>query len=437
MTDRGELRGLVRDNLSRLIPLLLAAVAAPLIALIADLPAWSTSVAAAAALVSVVLMVMWLPLPPSAWRADHSRRVVLVAIPLILAVGMVGIGFGVRLAAGSRDVRSAAMLILVDSSQEMAASMLAEQGSRTKLEAATRSVRRHVIDNQFEQVGSASFGDACGSDEPLHELVPIAFDRKEAIADELTGLLPTGDRNLVSAASNALSLLEPFGEARWRRQVIVTGGLDGCGRGLPDLIDNWRGREVTLTWDLVGLSLSDQEKQEASALQGDGVAVHLADTPDELDEALSVILRETPIRQGLDEIRSYVTSDVRDPIQEASDALSRGDLETAQGRLDHVESLIDSAADRFLTIDTTGEDRIYAPMVDRLRHMVDLQRQDLDLLRRRLAIAQDTDVDELEGQALEEWEALEERNAEIVDRYNEDFDELESIIEDILDELFG
>ena len=103
------------------------------------------------------------------------------------------------------------MLILVDSSQEMAAGVPAPPGSGTKLAAATRSVRQHVIDNQFEQVGLASFGDPCGSEEPLRELVPIAFDRKEAIADELTGLQPTGDRNLVSAASNALSLLEPFG----------------------------------------------------------------------------------------------------------------------------------------------------------------------------------------------------------------------------------
>jgi hypothetical protein len=437
VTDRGELRGLVRDNLSRLIPLLLAAVAAPIIALLADLPTWATWVAAAAALVSVVLIVIWLPLPRSAWRADHSRRIVLVAIPLTLAVVMVGIGFAVRLGAGSRDVRSAAMLILVDSSQEMGAGVPAQPGSGTKLEAATRSVRQHVIDNQFEQVGLASFGDPCGSEEPLRELVPIAFDRKEAIAGELTGLQPTGDRNLVSAASNALSLLEPFGEAKWRRLVIVTGGLDGCGRGLPDLIENWRGRDVDLTWDLVGLGLSDQEKQEASALQGDGVAVHLADTPDELDDALSVILRETPIRQGLDEIRSYVTRDVRDPLQEAADALARGDLGTVQQRLDAVESLIESAADRFLTIDTAGANQVYDPMVQKLREMVDLQRRYVDLLRQRLAIAQDTDVDELDGQELEEWNTLTQRSEEIVQRYNEDFDELESIIEDIIDELFG
>ena len=62
---------------------------------------------------------------------------------------------------------------------------------------------------------------------------------------------------------------------------------------------------------------------------------------------------------------------------------------------------------------------------------------DLDFLRQQLAIAQETNVDELEGQALAEWETLAKRDEEIVQRYNEDFVDLESTIEDIIDELFG
>ena len=243
MTDRGELRGLIRDNLSRLIPLLLAAVAAPIIALLADLPTWATSAAAAAALVSVVLIVTW-PQPRSAWRADTAggRAGCDPAHPR-------GGDGRHRLRCASRcrvsDVRSAAMLIFVDSSQEMAAGVPAPPGSGTKLAAATRSVRQHVIDNQFEQVGLASFGDPCGSEEPLRELVPIAFDRKEAIADELTG----PSRPAIGTCLRREQ--RPFARAVRGGEVAASADRHRrsrwMGRGLPDLIENWRGRDVDLT----------------------------------------------------------------------------------------------------------------------------------------------------------------------------------------------
>jgi hypothetical protein len=431
---RVELRGLIRDNLSRLIPLLLAAVAAPVIAILADLPAWATSGAAAAALVSVVLVVAWLPLPRSAWRADHGRRVVLVTVPLIVAVGLVGIGFGARLA---RDEGKPAMLLLVDASRMMTDTVGDQAGARTKFEDATTSVRRNALDNQFEQTGLASFGGACQSEEPLRELVPIAFDHKDAIEDQLSELTPTGDRNLVAAASNALSLLEPFDQADWTRLVIVTGGLDGCGQSLSDLIDNARQKNLGLTWDLVGFGLSDQEKEEAGALEGEGVAVHLPDTSDELDQVLGGILAEAPIQLGLEAIRTFVTQDVRNALQEADDALDRDDVRTAEERLDAVDTFIESASDRFLTIDTTGANAVYQPMVELLQGLVGLQRQDLDLLRQRLAIAQDARIDELEGQDLEEWEALVADDEEVIIRYNAEADKLDEKLEDILDALFG
>ncbi len=429
------MRPIVRDNVGRVIPLLAAAIAAPIVAELADLPTWARVGAAGGALVAVVLVAVWLPLPWSAWRANRSRRLVAVGLPLAVAAGFVSLGFAVTSDTARHDPGSPAMLVLLDASEGMA-SGLTDDAVATKLGLATGAVRQHVVDNQFEQVGLASFGDSCASDEPLHEHVGIAFDRKDSIEGELAGLMAGGERNLVAAASNALSLLNPFNEAKWRRLVIVTGGLDGCSRRLDELIDAARGRDVDLAWDVVGLDFAEDEKQRAAALEGEGVSIHLADTPAELDAALASVLGESPIRNGLDEIRQYVTSDVRDVLQEADDALDDRDLDVVEDRLDRAEALVDSAEDRFLTIDTSGQNAVFAPMVELLRQMVDLQREDIDLLGQRLRFARANDLERLDEGDREEWRVLAERNSDVVEQYNEKLRELEPVFEEILKVLF-
>jgi hypothetical protein len=453
MAERADPKDLLRDNVLRLIPLLAAAVIAPVVTILAGLPVWVRVGAAAASLVAVVLAAVWLPLPWSAWRADHGRKLLFVSLPLVVAAGLVATGFAVR--APRSDPQARAMLVLLDGSQAMAnglgagdspvCGMVASVGTgppgqRTKLDVATACVKQHVSDNQFEQVGLATFGGtSCASeDEPLHKHVGIAFERKAAIEDKLAGLEPSGDRELVAAASNALSLLNPFKDATGRRLVIITGGLDGCGRRLDELIVNARGSETDFTWDFVGLQLSEQEKQQAGRLQGAGVTVHLADTPSELDEALKSVLREEPIREGIDDIRNFVTRDVRDPLQEADDALNRGDLKTVEKKLDTVNGLVGSAEDRFLKIDTTEEGRVFKPMVVLLDQMIKLQRRDLDLLDQRLKIAQGAGVDKLKGEDLQNWNRLTEDNQKVVNEYNNvKVPELERVLEKILEELFG
>jgi hypothetical protein len=453
MAERADLRDLLRDNLVRVVPLLVAAVVAPVIATLVDLPTWSRVGAAAAALVSVVFVAAWLPLPWSVWQADHGRRLLFASLPLVVAAGLVAAGLAVRTGSVVRDPRARAMLILLDTSQTMANGLDAGEsevssagasprssstGRPTKLDTAAASVEQHAIDNQFEQVGLASFGGSCDSSEPLRQHVDIAFERKEAIEDEVAELKPIGRRNLVAAASNAVSLLSRSGQAvAGQRLVIITGGLDGCERRLEDLIDTTRSGKVDLTWDFVGLGLSEQEKLQAGALNGDSVTVHLADTPSELDEALASVLGETPIRNGIDEIRTFVTSDVRDRLQGADDALDDGDFESAEGQLGDANTLVDSAEDRFLSIETTGRNEVFKPMVVLLEDMVQLQHQDIDLLDQRLEIARSTDVNKLEGDALQNWNDLTAENKDIVEEYNDKLADLELVLEDILEELFG
>jgi hypothetical protein len=109
---------MARENLLRIVPILIAAIAAPVVAIVADLPLWSRIGAAIATLVAIVLAVLWIQLPPSAWRENHGRRFFLVALPLVVA-GALLISGAIAPGPPDRRLNEPAMLILVDASSAM------------------------------------------------------------------------------------------------------------------------------------------------------------------------------------------------------------------------------------------------------------------------------------------------------------------------------
>jgi hypothetical protein len=227
-----RVRGLVRDHLHRLLLALLGFIAISATTLIVNVTVPYKIGAASLAVVGIGAILVSLGEPRAMWLKRRGLRVWAVAGPLLAAVAVLAVGYGLQ--PPSIDHQFPATLILLDASETMAT----EFDGQTKLSVATSRIERHVGRFELEQLGFASFGATdCDTREPVIERVHIARNQAGAVKDALPDVAATGRSNLVMAAIRAVALLHDFeGE---QRVVLVTGGLDDeCGGDLRDLRDD-------------------------------------------------------------------------------------------------------------------------------------------------------------------------------------------------------
>lgn len=434
-SSESPIRRLIREQLSWLLAVLTGFVAASAVVIVADAPMWTKVIAAVLAFGGVALITLWLHLPWSDWRARRGRRLWIAATPLVLASLLLLLGLTAWREAPDAVPNQPATLILLDTSEGMAERL---DGTDTKLSEATAELERQVRDIGNTQLGLATFGvdDCDSSDTPLDERVSIGPDNADRIRREAgSDLSPSGRANLVSAARYAVGRLRAVTHEE-RRVLLITGGLDGCGAALDDLLSERKHQGVSVQWELVGLRLSDEEKSQVSALPD--ITVHIADTPDELRDALNLTLYEGPLRDELEALREYVETDVRTPLNEAVYASNEDPPDPAATRshLAKVEQLAKSGQDRFAEFGTEDEREEFGPVKSMLReqfgHLAEAGRR-----YDRVVAFDEAHTGELDDAQIEARNALIDAASEPINAYNANLAKLEDLIEGALTKLFG
>ena len=429
------MRDLIRDHLRAVLVLLSGFILASAVVLIADAPTWARVLAALLAVVSLSLVVAWLRLPWSEWTARHAWRLTAAAAPALLALVVLALGVTVWRDLPSAVLTDPATLILLDSSEGMADEL---EGGGSKFEEATNELERSVRNLGQDQLGLASFSlPTCDSDNsPAEELVSIGPDRAEQVGETAHSLTPAGQANLVSAALEAIGLLNPFEDKR-RRLLLITAGLDDCGGELSELLFESAFKDVPVQLEIVGLGLSAEEKEQVGGLPEE-VRVHLADTRDELDEVFQIVFFEEPIRDELATLADYVQVELRDPLEAA-----RQDVEadpprpgSAQRNIAVARQLATEGEDRFGEFATEAERAAFAPVKDLLREQFERLQETAEIEE---DIAQFDEVHgiDLDAEGRQDRDELVARLRDSVDAYNEAYTELNAKIEEVLEELFA
>jgi hypothetical protein len=414
-----RLRDLIEANLQRLIAALLVFIAAAVVALFVDVALPFMVVAAALALVALVAIVVWIADPWSRWREDARRRLLFVGFPLLGAATVLAIGFVTKQPVVVLD--NPAYLIVLDRSGSMAEEF--DDGA-TKLEAAQARLEKHLIDFGAFQLGLSAFGtEMCQGSQQLEEIVPLASDRAGEIREAAAQLAPDGFTNVVSAGIQALTRLTEFtGE---RRMLLIAGGLeDECGRDLRDLEDYAENFDIPVQWDLVGLGFSDEEKAAANALPDVNVA--LADTNEELDAALELLLFEQIIRDGLDQLQSFL-DEAREPLNEAIDALRDGDTGVAELKVHEAREGVATGTARFDGI--SDDDR-----TTELEAVESKFEEQMERLAEAVPLLEDVVEIDVSAEAELSEDEVEARNA-AVDKFNDAIGEYNSVTNEITDEV--
>ncbi|MGH2678178.1 MAG: vWA domain-containing protein [Actinomycetota bacterium] len=433
MTDGDTVRDLIRDNLFRLIATLSGFLVASAVVLIADAPAWSKLVAALLALVSLFLTALWLPLPWSEWTNQRGRRLILAAAPLAVAGLVIVLGVTVW-DGGSRVTTEPATLILLDASGTMHAP-LEQSGDDTKFDDATAQLSRHVRDLASHQLGMATFGTGtCEADPPAEELVSIGHDTADEIRGKAEDLSPEGDANLVSAARYAIGSLQEFTDGR--RLLIITGGLDRCGGDLAELVDETMLTEVSIQWELVGLGLTDEEKEQLTALPS-GVITHIADSREELEEVLDLVLVEEPIRDEMARLQQRVIFEAPQTLNAVLRQLRAQppDPEQARRHLERARDLLQSGQVRFDEFGTEEQAATFEPVTSLLVVQFDFLERGADALEELIEFDEEHGA-QLTTVEMEERRAMETRLARLIRRYNGNGSNLAQRIEVVLERLF-
>jgi hypothetical protein len=427
-------REIIREHLLRVIALLAAFVLVSFGVLLSDAPLWSKLVAAVLALVGLSLVALWLPLPPADWRARRGLRIFSAAMPLALAALVIGFGLAFWPPGQSPIPNHPATLVLLDASDGMKESL--PGGGEPKFKAAMQELEEERRVPEDGQLGLATFGiERCNLEgAPVDEVVSIAPGGAERIRKKADDLTPGGQANLVSAARYGIGLLGPFTGPR--NVVVITSGLDTCEGDLGELLSESEIKGVSIRWELVGLGLTADEKERAQSLPDD-VTVHLADTPEELKEALEFLLFEKPVRDDLEQLRDYVERSVRERLNLAIAAVNANPpLPGEAGKqLALLSRLATEGDERFAELGTSEGSCDFA-LVERL-----LQQQFGHLLNGAESLRDVVEFDRDHGRALGDAE-IAERDvlvaavSETVDAYNANVSQVVEEVEAGLNQCF-
>jgi hypothetical protein len=424
------LRELVEEHLRRTIAVLGAFVAAGLLGWLADVPKWSKVLSGLAFLVALVLVTSWLPDSASKWREHWRTRAAALGIPLGVALFVLGLGIRAPDQAAV-EYENPATLLVVDSSAQMGESL---HGGLTKLKAAIERIKTHARELAGDQLGLAAFGGGgCKTDPPANLLVRIARGQKPRIISEAEQLRARGKANLAAASRYARNMLGQF-KGEERRVILVVAGLDECNRDLSDVLSEARDSDVKIKWDLVGLGLSPEEKQQADALPS--VDVRFADTPQQVDEVFRFVLYERPLRQEFEALDNYVQSEVRGSLNEAIGSMNAQDPETTRKHLAMVNALVEEGDDRFGSFVAAQKKPEFEAVKNILRRQLDLLAASVPRIE-AVASFDTRHKGDLSDEELSRRNDLMAEANEPIGAYNSGLSALSDAIEKMLEHLFG
>jgi hypothetical protein len=327
-----SLRERIADNLTLVIPALGSFVLTSMLAPLQRLGRLWLVVAAVFALGAVLATLALL-------RYETPPKRLRWLIAGLTACALVTLAVGWILRPPIVDHDRDATLMLVDTSQAMGKPL---PGATSKLDAARRSVRMREL-GTYEQLGLATYGVGdCGDRSPYRLRMPITEDGRSRVGQAVSDLRPEGRSNLAVAARRVLKELEPF-SSDTQRLLIITGAGDGCGGDLGEAIRAAREAKVNVSWDIVGLGLTETLPVEENA----AVRVHYASSQAELEEIVRQLLVTDPATREFDKLQNYLDDRVRPEIEGAVATLNARDAAPAEGHLRALTDRFEEGEDRF------------------------------------------------------------------------------------------
>jgi hypothetical protein len=327
-----SIRQRIADNLALLLTALATFIFSTVLAPLQRLGRWWLVAAASFALAAVVAVLALLR------RRTPPRRLQWLAGGLTAcAVLTLVAGFALRADPVLYD--RAATLVLVDTSQVMSERL---PYAATKLDAALRSVRMHAV-GAYEQLGLATYGvDDCGDQPPYRLRMEISAAGASRVDRAVVGLRPGGRSNLAVAARRALGELQPF-SSKDRRLLIVTGGEDDCGGDLAEVVRAARRTDIEVSWDIIGLGLTQALPVEPSG----NVHLYYANSQAEFQTIVTQLLINDPATREFNQLAKFLDERVRPELNGASAALDDRKVADADARLKALTSRFEEGDDRF------------------------------------------------------------------------------------------
>jgi von Willebrand factor type A domain len=280
-------------HLQTVISLLVGVVITGLVALLPDVPRWSSVLAAALLVPPLVLASLWVADPRAVWRARRRKRMTILGGPLAAAAALLLIGAGFQ----EDRIRSLSNYELV---LDGSASMAGQLRGRPKTEIAAEEVGAAVGQRNDTAVALRTFGGDCGSTPEL--VVELGTGHADRVQDAARELDPGGESNLVDAVVAAVDdfsnpELFPDGvdpEKLENRIIVITGSGDTCKGDLARLEEQVERSpsNVELEYAFIGLGIeevsSQAELEELAATVG--AEALFAQSADDLDRLLDEIV---------------------------------------------------------------------------------------------------------------------------------------------------
>ncbi len=395
------MRDQIREHVHQAIALLVAFVLAALVALLPDVPRWSSLLAAVALLPPLFLLTRWIADPQAVWRRQLSRRVPALAIPVGVAVGALVVGSAVD--DGGVVARSLHNIEIV---LDRSAAMAAELDGRPKGTIAAEKVGSAVKSLDDSGLALRAFGGDCAAVPEL--VVPFGTERGERIEEAAHDLEPDGDANLVDAI---VAAIDDFGDPDLypdgvdledidNRILVITASGDTCGADQGQLEARVRRStpRLGLEYTFIGFEIGDERTREelrrtAARVGADAL---FAETPDELDTLIDDLVFDGIVGQvrALTDLINEASTHVLGPgsaeaaYLDAAADVARGDTPVESVRRTRREVAaarvaIDGTEPRFQALRRPAAPRAWE----------ELWR--LDVLQRRILTAQIARIEEL------------------------------------------
>lgn len=205
--------------------------------------------------------------------------------------------------------------------------------------AMARRVLSGILDRQVadrDNLAYRSFGGPCRADNTEFR-VPFGLNNGGRIRAQVEGLSGRGKRTLVAAVTEAaydFERLVPHQDVD-KRVVIITGGVDVCGRLKPieSMRQKLENRNIRPEFEFIGIGIprSDYEELQRMAKMVGG-RVRPVRTEQELEEVLTRLFEIEPIIRQVISIQESLNS-TASAINEMQKSLNEGDLDLAEKQI--------------------------------------------------------------------------------------------------------
>jgi hypothetical protein len=405
---------IVRDNLERFIVTLGAFVVAVAVGFLSAVPILARVGAAVLALISALLLYLWLPKPLREWTVVMK---ISVAIPALLAVSVIVLGLSILREPLPPDPESSATVLVVDASSGMNERLA--DGKR-KLDAALESARKAVNTSEEEQLGLVRIGiGRCGT-KPASPLVDVGKETDDAILQELSDIRAAGKSNLGEVTASAVSLLSDFREKG--HIVVIAGGLDECGSQI-DVMEKALDRGVNIRMQFVGLGLTDDEKNAILSNPSANIVTRFAESESEATSEVTKAFLDARFGEEIRSLDGYVQGDARQALNSTIRAINSRDVKLAKEVHAQLTTLLGDGEQKFDSLLMQDLPQEAASLGELLRTQFRLLKDGSDALERAIEFDEDHPEDLGEDDLEERNELIGQINGQ-VGKYNENVPEL-------------